>query len=391
MTVTASPEPQLTVVGVPVVSWLTFVAALIAAAVAGLGVRFQRKSGRESAAAAEKSAEAATKSAAAAQVSAASSERSSKAAEEAVGVNRETATGVAQRAEADALAKRYQDAATQLGHEKAPVRLAGVYAMARLADDWPEQRRTCVDVLVALLRLPWVREEVDSGGEESNESRINRRGDVEVRRTVLRLFGDHLVDSHPTSWSDIQLDLRQCELPGFRWHDPIFRAPLLLSQAILTESTTIARPTFLSDSHFEQIVLEDNLRIENARSEGNLSFAQCQVDAGLIVGLDFMAAGTTVTLEEMVVNGAFQLRLKSSKSPQGSLRFDYVNVKGMCDVATLGWQEADPSQQASGKVIYFPDVHFGHYVGPPFEIRHVTDEADFDAWPGYEKLRERPW
>ena len=35
------------------------------------------------------------------------------------------------------------------------VRLAGVYAMAGLADDWPENRQTCVDVLCAYLRLPY--------------------------------------------------------------------------------------------------------------------------------------------------------------------------------------------------------------------------------------------
>jgi hypothetical protein len=38
------------------------------------------------------------------------------------------------RADEDQLSKRYQDAATQLGHEKAAVRLAGVYAMTRLAE-----------------------------------------------------------------------------------------------------------------------------------------------------------------------------------------------------------------------------------------------------------------
>jgi hypothetical protein len=38
---------------------------------------------------------------------------------------------------------------TSLGHEKPAVRLGGVYAMARLADNWDEQRRVCIDVLCA--------------------------------------------------------------------------------------------------------------------------------------------------------------------------------------------------------------------------------------------------
>jgi hypothetical protein len=42
---------------------------------------------------------------------------------------------------------RYQDAADLIGHDQAAVRLAGIYAMARLADDWVEQRQQCIDVL----------------------------------------------------------------------------------------------------------------------------------------------------------------------------------------------------------------------------------------------------
>ena len=54
------------------------------------------------------------------------------------------------------LNERFATAAGQLGSDKPPaVRLAGVYAMAGLADDWPENRQTCVDVLCAYLRLPY--------------------------------------------------------------------------------------------------------------------------------------------------------------------------------------------------------------------------------------------
>ena len=59
--------------------------------------------------------------------------------------------------------ERFATAAGQLGNDKpAAVRLAGVYAMAGLADDWPENRQTCVDVLCAYLRLPY---EPDPGGD----------------------------------------------------------------------------------------------------------------------------------------------------------------------------------------------------------------------------------
>jgi ABC-type transporter Mla subunit MlaD len=54
------------------------------------------------------------------------------------------------------LNERFATAARQLGDDKPPaVRLAGVYAMAGLADDWAENRQTCVDVLCAYLRMPY--------------------------------------------------------------------------------------------------------------------------------------------------------------------------------------------------------------------------------------------
>ena len=53
------------------------------------------------------------------------------------------------------LKERFATAADQLDSGKPAVRLAGVYAMADLADDWAENRQTCVDVLCAYLRMPY--------------------------------------------------------------------------------------------------------------------------------------------------------------------------------------------------------------------------------------------
>ena len=54
------------------------------------------------------------------------------------------------------LNERFDTVAEQLGSDKSPaVRLAAVYAMAGLADDWQDHRQTCVDVLCAYLRMPY--------------------------------------------------------------------------------------------------------------------------------------------------------------------------------------------------------------------------------------------
>ena len=57
--------------------------------------------------------------------------------------------------------ERFTATAAQLGHDQPAVRLAGVHAMAGLADDWKQNRQTCVEVLCAYLRLPY---DPDPGG-----------------------------------------------------------------------------------------------------------------------------------------------------------------------------------------------------------------------------------
>ena len=49
----------------------------------------------------------------------------------------------------------YTKAADQLGSDQAPVRLAGLYALERLAHSTAEHRQTIVDVICAYLRMPY--------------------------------------------------------------------------------------------------------------------------------------------------------------------------------------------------------------------------------------------
>jgi uncharacterized protein YjbI with pentapeptide repeats len=90
------------------------------------------------------------------------------------------------------LNERFATAASQLGGDKAAaVRLAGVYAMAGLADDWKENRHTCINVLCAYLRLPYKPDEADQ----------------QVRRTVLQVIGQHLRgDDLDKSWRGYDLN-----------------------------------------------------------------------------------------------------------------------------------------------------------------------------------------
>ncbi|WP_158075662.1 pentapeptide repeat-containing protein [Actinokineospora bangkokensis] len=120
----------------------------------------------------------------------------------------------------DSLAKRitelYTKAAEQLGSDKAPVRLAGLYALERLAQDHPEQRQTVVNVLCAYLRMPYTLpgepppDDADNDLTARHRERVQER---EVRLTAQRILTHHLrpgddPDTPATTfWADIDLDL----------------------------------------------------------------------------------------------------------------------------------------------------------------------------------------
>jgi hypothetical protein len=110
------------------------------------------------------------------------------------------------------LNERFATAAEQLGSDKPQaVRLAGVYAMAGLADDWEENRQTCVEVLCAYLRMPY---EPDPGDEAQEPERLAFRASHEVRRTVVRVITAHLRDHAIKSWQGLNFDFTGAVFDG---------------------------------------------------------------------------------------------------------------------------------------------------------------------------------
>ena len=102
------------------------------------------------------------------------------------------------------LNERFAAAAGQLGSDKPPeVRLAGVYAMAGLADDWEDNRQTCVDVLCGYLRMPY---EPDPGEEAPGPERLAFRASREVRHTAIRVITAHLRADAKVSWQGLNFD-----------------------------------------------------------------------------------------------------------------------------------------------------------------------------------------
>jgi membrane protein implicated in regulation of membrane protease activity len=102
------------------------------------------------------------------------------------------------RERAKLLNERFGAACNQIGNENPTVRLAGVYALASLADEWPEQRQVCIDVLCSYLRIPY---------EPDVESEWYHDAESEVRLSITSVLSQHLRPDARVSWQGHDFDL----------------------------------------------------------------------------------------------------------------------------------------------------------------------------------------
>ena len=143
----------------------------------------------------------------------------------------------------------YTKAVEQLGNDKAPVRLGGLYALERLAQDNPDHRQTIVNVVCAYLRMPFsptaptrkpepeaIKEDLGEPAAET-ETRTVALSDTwqqerQVRLTAQRILAEHLRDNRdkdqrstdPPSarfWPGIRLDLAGATLIDFNLEDGV--------------------------------------------------------------------------------------------------------------------------------------------------------------------------
>ncbi|WP_285320670.1 hypothetical protein [Pseudarthrobacter sp. lyk4-40-TYG-27] len=108
------------------------------------------------------------------------------------------------------LRSRYSTAAEQLGASSVAVQLAGVYAMATLADEWSEQgsrsdRQTCIELLTGYYRM--LDEEVQTRGED-----LSRPIRTAIWESLSERF--HEDSGHGGPWAQASLTLSGTRLTG---------------------------------------------------------------------------------------------------------------------------------------------------------------------------------
>ncbi|GHG30074.1 hypothetical protein GCM10017567_57400 [Amycolatopsis bullii] len=176
-----------------------------------------------------------------------------------------------QHTESDATEKNvtelYTKAADQLGSEQAPVRLAGLYALERLAHNNPGQRQSIVNVICAYLRMPFTPPDPKPPAATEDTQLKEHQGRVqeqEVRLAAQRiLVQHHQPEVRRTFWTDIDLDLTNAHLIGFTldrcrvrkasFDGATFAGDAWFREATFTGEAWFVGATFTRDAWFDGV------------------------------------------------------------------------------------------------------------------------------------------
>ncbi len=239
------------------------------------------------------------------------------------------------------LNERFATAAGQLGDDRPPaVRLAGVYAMAGLADDWSENRQTCVDVLCAYLRLPY---DPDPGDEANPPERAAYRANREVRYTVMRLIGAHL-DGAAMSWQGLNFDFTGVVFDGgsfsgarFSGGEVSFRLAEFSWGRISFEDAEFSGGTV---SFYAARFCGGTVDFRGARfSGGEVSFRRGVFSGGTVDFDDARFSGGIVTFRHGVFSGC---RVDFRKAQFSGGEVDFIGAEDWSSPPAFPWTDTPP-------------------------------------------------
>jgi uncharacterized protein YjbI with pentapeptide repeats len=235
-------------------------------------------------------------------------ERAQAHAEQVARDNKEHAERLAASQAHDATERRvtdlYGQAVEQLGHDKAAVRLGGLYSLERLAQDHAQHRQTVVDVVCAYLRMPFSlpassgeqQAESDSISPGNTNELTDQRQELQVRLAAQRLLARHLevLPATPNGtgdpnvrldiyWDDIFIDLNGAHLINFhfshcRLHQAIFE------QAEFSGDSHFGGTQFNGDAWFGGAQFNGVAWFLGAQFSGDAIFTKAQLSESVMFG-----------------------------------------------------------------------------------------------------------
>ncbi len=186
----------------------------------------------------------------------------------------------------------YGRAAEQLASDKAPVRLAGLYALRRLAQNEPEHRQTIVDLFCAYLRMPYEPDAIEHAA---------TRQELQVRQTAQRLLAHHLRrgddprEPLPTFWPDTDLDLEdalltdvdfsQCHVRRAGFNGARFEGDATFRDACFTDLAVFDSAEFEGDTSFDGAEFDGRASFEQTIFHSEASFRAARFHGGSVLEL----------------------------------------------------------------------------------------------------------
>ncbi|MFJ9721026.1 pentapeptide repeat-containing protein [Streptomyces sp. NPDC101213] len=177
--------------------------------------------------------------------------------------------------------ERYNAAAGQLGSEATTIRLAGVYALARIADDSKRDRPTSLSVLCAYLRLPY-------DPDDSNADVCERQ----VRITAQAIIAERLRSHHPGFWMKAEVNLRGAclidagfegiEASSFDATGATFSGPARFDTAKFSHNALFGDAEFRDDAWFvNKVTFGGVAKFDGARFKGRAMFHSATFDGSV--------------------------------------------------------------------------------------------------------------
>lgn len=241
-----------------------------------------------------------------------------------------------ERENAKLFTEQFAAAADQLSSEQAANRLAGVYAMADLADDWERGRQKCINVLCAYLRMPYDPPQLPEAPtpEDKREFKAARQ-ERQVRHAILDSIGEHLRRPilEDQTWHTCDFDLTGATLDGGNLSYAVFAGEVSFRQTRFPEGMLFAR---------------------GAKFLNGVGFANAEVDGGQVSLIEAEFSGLT-QFAWMRVTG-------------GELSFAGAVFNGFATFAH--------AQFARGEVNFGID---GHIQGAQFNSEVEFEQAEFSG------------
>lgn len=195
------------------------------------------------------------------------------------------------------LNERFTAIAAQLGDQSAAVRLAGVHAMAGLADDWPDNRQTCIDVLCAYLRMPFTPE---PSGDAGPAEKLAFLGHRESRHSVIRLITAHLQKDAAVSWRGLDFDFSGVIFDGGGIGDG-FTGAMLSGGMVKFDNAEFRDYTTFVGAEFCGAVV----RFDHTVFSGEVNFRHAKFSGGLVVFTSAKFSETCwINFENAIFSGA---------------------------------------------------------------------------------------